>query len=153
MEVKYQTEQGGWLCFMHAVKRAFKGEHISAVAEDYDSEYDMRDTSCRDCWQELNLPVSNKVASSTAIDAVIAERKRQDAKWGQQNHDPQYWTGILMEEVGELAEAINETVFNNGPDERAKGGYANMRAEAVQVAAVAVAFVEMLDRRYGGPTS
>jgi NTP pyrophosphatase (non-canonical NTP hydrolase) len=84
----------------------------------------------------------------TAISSVIAERARQDAKWGQQNHDPVYWLGILGEEFGELCQAINETVFDNGPEERAKGGYANMRAEAVQVAAVAVAFVEMLDRKY-----
>jgi len=84
-----------------------------------------------------------------AIDAVLAERQRQDAKWGQQNHDPVYWLGILGEEFGELCQAINETVFDNGPEERKKGGYTNMRAEAVQVAAVAVAFVEMLDRRYG----
>lgn len=101
--------------------------------------------------QSINLD-EDAVGSAglrTAIDAVIAERQCQDVKWGQQNHDPQYWTGILMEEVSELAEAINETVFNNGPDERAKGGYTNMRAEAVQVAAVAVAFVEMLDRRFG----
>jgi AbrB family looped-hinge helix DNA binding protein len=85
---------------------------------------------------------------SPAIGAVISERYRQDAKWGEQNHELQFWMGILMEEVGELAQAVNETVFNNGPEEQAKGGYANMRAEAVQVAAVAVAFVEMLDRRF-----
>jgi AbrB family looped-hinge helix DNA binding protein len=85
-----------------------------------------------------------------AIQSVSAERIRQDAKWGEQNHDPQYWMGILGEEFGELCQAVNETVFNNGPVEREKGGYANMRTEAVQVAAVAVAFVELLDRRYGG---
>lgn len=86
---------------------------------------------------------------SVAISAVLTERTRQDAKWGEQNHEPMYWAGILGEEYGELCQAINETVFNNGPEEQKKGGYANMRAEAVQVAAVAVAFVEMLDRNYG----
>lgn len=84
----------------------------------------------------------------SALHAVIEERQRQDAKWGEQNHDPQYWMGILGEEFGELCQAVNETVFNNGPEERKKGGYANMRAEAVQVAAVSVAFIELLDRRY-----
>lgn len=86
----------------------------------------------------------------SAISSVIAERTRQDAKWGEQNHDPTVWMGILMEEVGELAQAVNETWFDNGEAERAKGGYHNMRAEAVQVAAVAVALVECLDRRHGG---
>ncbi len=79
---------------------------------------------------------------------VLAERIRQDAKWGEQNHEPQYWMGILGEEFGELCQAVNETVFNNGTEARRKGGYVNMRAEAVQVAAVAVSFIEMLDRRY-----
>ncbi len=83
-----------------------------------------------------------------AVNNVITERKRQDAKWGEQNHEPQYWMGILGEEFGELCQAVNETVFNNGPVEREKGGYENMRTEAVQVAAVAVAFIEMLDRKY-----
>lgn len=85
----------------------------------------------------------------SALHAVIEERQRQNVIWGEQNHDPVYWLGILGEEFGELCQAINETVFDNGPEERKKGGYHNMRAEAVQVAAVAVAFIEMLDRRYG----
>ena len=47
--------------------------------------------------------------------SVIAERARQDAKWGEQNHHPLAWLGILTEEVGELAEAILESaVFDNG---------------------------------------
>jgi hypothetical protein len=45
---------------------------------------------------------------------------------------------------------VNETWFDNGPAERRKGGYENMRAEAVQVAAVAVSLIECLDRRFGG---
>ncbi|MNM10450.1 hypothetical protein D3C81_205780 [compost metagenome] len=83
-----------------------------------------------------------------AIDSVLNERTRQDAKWGEQNHEPMSWMGILGEEFGELCEAVNETHFNNGPEARKKGGYLNMRAEAVQVAAVAISFIEALDRRY-----
>ena len=77
------------------------------------------------------------------IDAVLLERKRQDTKWGEQNHPPHYWTGILGEEYGELCEAINETIFDNGSD---KGGYENMRTEAIHVAAVAIGFLECLER-------
>jgi hypothetical protein len=77
------------------------------------------------------------------IQDVIEERIRQDAKWGEQNHFPQFWTGILGEEYGELCQAINETVFENGSD---KGGYENMRREAVHVAAVAIGFLECLER-------
>lgn len=81
------------------------------------------------------------------IGAVIAERKRQDVKWGESNHYPQYWTGIIGEECGKLCQAVNETVFDNGAEARTKGGYENMRKEAIHVAAVAVAFVECLERK------
>jgi NTP pyrophosphatase (non-canonical NTP hydrolase) len=101
-------------------------------------------------WARQYDDLETSIPQAVALSDVIAERARQDAKWGQQNHEPVYWLGILGEEYGELCEAINETVFDNGPEARAKGGYENMRAEAVQLAAVAVAFVEMLDRRYGG---
>lgn len=81
-----------------------------------------------------------------AISEIISERNRQDAKWGQQNHYPQFWTGILGEEFGELCEAVNETVFDNGKNAKPKGGYENMRKEAVHVAAVAIGFLECLER-------
>jgi NTP pyrophosphatase (non-canonical NTP hydrolase) len=34
---------------------------------------------------------------------VAAERARQDAKWGEQNHHPAIWMAILLEEIGEAA--------------------------------------------------
>jgi hypothetical protein len=66
---------------------------------------------------------------------ICGERERQDAKWGVQNHDPRYWLAILGEEFGEAAKAI---VQHNGARK--------LRAELVQVAAVAIAFIESLDR-------
>ena len=80
---------------------------------------------------------------SKLVEAVLLERKRQDSLWGEQNHPPYYWTGILGEEFGELCEAVNESVFDNGTD---KGGYDNMRTEATHVAAVALGFLECLER-------
>lgn len=75
--------------------------------------------------------------------SVLNERHRQDSKWGEQNHPPGLWTGILGEEYGEFCEAVNETVFDNGTD---KGGYENMKKEAIHVAAVAIGFIEYLER-------
>ena len=74
-----------------------------------------------------------------ALRDVNAERRRQDEFWSQQNHDPFCYLTILMEEVGELAQAALHARF---------GGHAagTMRKEAVQVAAVAVAIIECLDR-------
>ena len=61
---------------------------------------------------------------------IQRERARQDAKWGEQNHDPEHWLTILTEEVGEVAKAILE---NDGRE------YAR---EMVQVAAVVVGALE-----------
>lgn len=70
---------------------------------------------------------------------VVQERLRQDAKWGEQNHDPFTWLTILVEEVGEVAQCALHSRFG-GPEA------ANMRTEAVQVAAVALAIIQCLDR-------
>jgi len=108
--------------------------------------------------------------------AVAEERQQQDAKWGQQDHrdgcprlldreggcSPQqlaydleiptagrarllcqiafargqgHWSAILQEEVSEAVAAI--------------GDDAALRRELVQVAAVAVAWIEAIDRRGG----
>lgn len=75
----------------------------------------------------------------TVIDDVLAERLRQDEKWGEQDNTPFEWLAVLAEEVGEVAQ---ETLRNHF------GGIAldAYRAEMIQVAAVAVAAVENLDR-------
>lgn len=65
---------------------------------------------------------------------IKKERARQDRQWGEQNHFPQKWLTILMEEVGEVASAILERDYD---------GYRN---ELVQVAAVAIAALEAIDR-------
>jgi NTP pyrophosphatase (non-canonical NTP hydrolase) len=68
---------------------------------------------------------------------ITDERDRQDAKWGVQEHHPATWQLILVEEVGETAEALLD-------DDRER-----YRKELVQVAAVAIAAIEDLDRREG----
>ncbi|OXS77928.1 hypothetical protein [Domibacillus enclensis] len=87
-------------------------------------------------------------AQLAAFVSVMKERDRQHELWGEQQHSLSEWHTLLSEEVGELAQAINETVLVNRTKEKDKGGYDNMRAEAVQVAALAVQFVEYLDRHY-----
>lgn len=67
-------------------------------------------------------------------DEIAAERKRQDEKWGEQSHDPLIWKAILGEELGEADRAILE------------GSALKYRDEMIQVAAVAQASIESLDR-------
>lgn len=96
---------------------------------------------------------------------VVAERLNQIEQWGQQDH-PSYfdqngvrearkaseryhaindarvregsltWDGILLEEVYEALSEVGET---------------QRRAELIQVAAVALAEIEAIDRRLAGP--
>lgn len=83
---------------------------------------------------------------ANALGDVLVERDRQDAKWGEQNHSPVAWLAILMEEVGEAAHEIcNASIDPYIPEER-PFWLAKLRRELIQVAAVAVAAIESLDR-------
>lgn len=75
---------------------------------------------------------------------VADERKNQDSKWGEQNHHPYLWLAILGEEVGECSKAALEAEFDIPCG--AKINYSDLGEELIQVAAVAVAIVESLDR-------
>jgi NTP pyrophosphatase (non-canonical NTP hydrolase) len=79
------------------------------------------------------------VGSGGVLVEVAAERRRQDAKWGEQNHDPFLYGAILTEEVGEAMQAALKMRFEGG-------SFDALRTEVVQVAAVAVAMLECLDR-------
>ena len=78
-----------------------------------------------------------------AVNDVVIERAAQDARFGIQNHDPFVYGGILMEELGEFMQAALDTRW---PKMGKHGGLDRMRHEAVQMAAVALAIVECLDR-------
>jgi hypothetical protein len=69
---------------------------------------------------------------------VIHERERQLERWGVQDHDDGTWSLILGEEYGEACQAALQHSSSDPTD---------LRAELVQVAAVAVAWIDCLDRR------
>ena len=73
---------------------------------------------------------------------VAAERKRQDDKWGEQNHDAGVWALIILEEIGEWAKAELHRRFGGEDKDNAK-------TEAMQVSAVALAIVECMNRHGG----
>lgn len=90
----------------------------------------------------------NLMISSDAMLSIARERERQDAKWGPQDHDPFVWLAILMEEAGEFAEcALRTSEAEAGNPDHSVIERAHLRREAVQVAAVALAMIESLDRQ------
>lgn len=102
-------------------------------------------------------PTETELGCASAIDAVLAERVRQDEKWGEQNQEPEIWLTILLEEIGEFSERVLERRFGGHSmhSERPCGQCgdldgchvpANLRMELIQVAAVALAMLECCDR-------
>lgn len=81
-----------------------------------------------------SLPTGGRASRRTALDEVAAERGKQDAEWGPQDHGPFLWLTIAGEEFGEAARAAL--------DGRAEA----YRLELIHLAAVVVAAVESLDR-------
>lgn len=77
---------------------------------------------------------------------VARERVNQEVEWGQQNHDPFRWLAILTEEVGEVAEECCELITPSPELASQRRTALRMRAELIQVAAVAIAFIQSLDR-------
>jgi NTP pyrophosphatase (non-canonical NTP hydrolase) len=82
--------------------------------------------------------VTPQLLRSIVLAAIDDERKRQDEKWGEQNHGDLYWLGILVEEVGELAQSIIQHRL-----------YEETEKELLHVAAVAVSWAECHLRNTG----
>ena len=96
--------------------------------------------------------------SAPVLEQVSAERVRQDARWGEQNHPN--GTGLpSMQAAAERSRRVCEQNFQNG-----RGSWADilreefhealaeddpnrLRFELIQVAAVAVAWIEAIERR------
>jgi len=74
------------------------------------------------------------------LEEVITERRHQDEKWGEQNHDDGTWSLILAEEVGEASKAALGIRFTGDTTGR-------LEVELIQAAAVAVAWLESIRRR------
>jgi hypothetical protein len=109
-------------------------------------------------------------ATARVLEDIDDERRRQDAKWGEQNHDLTVWLTVLAEEVGEAGDALPGAAdplaismgraalailhyrAAAGRAENVEGDtdpdawLAKARNEFIQTAAVAVAIVEFIDR-------
>lgn len=96
--------------------------------------------------------------TSDVLDEVLQERLAQEQKWGEQNHTN---GPVIPKRFADQARNACEALFSQG-----KGSWSDilheefweamvecdddpkLRAELVQVAAVAVAWIECIDRRH-----
>jgi len=95
---------------------------------------------------------------AAVLGEIAAEREVQDAKFGQQNWPDGTGGPAMRDRADESREQCQWLTANGGPDWRAilleevyealaEEDPARLRAELVQVAAVAAAWVEAIDRR------
>ena len=78
----------------------------------------------------------NEPARMAVLEAVLAERERQDGLWGDQsNHSDAWWNVIAGEENGEVARAVYE---QNVP---------HAYLEIIQACAVYMAWAEAILKR------
>lgn len=119
-----------------------------------------------DCWGEAQViarhlrtqgPYQVEARRVGPVAAVLAERRAQVEKWGDQSRQPDSrWLAILMEEVGEAAQVMLEATATGVPGDLGKEPHLprwadvykadrqRLREEVTQVAAVAVAWLESL---------
>jgi NTP pyrophosphatase (non-canonical NTP hydrolase) len=81
----------------------------------------------------------NKPTRVQVLIDIDNERDNQDNKWGIQRHDYSTWLTILVEEVGEVAQAIQAS---KGWGKQSDAD--NLYSELIQVAAVATAIAEQV---------
>ncbi|HEY5834927.1 hypothetical protein [Streptomyces sp.] len=106
-----------------------------------------------------NQPTRNPIVITDHVLAeVLAERVRQDDRWGQQNH-PDGTGNLSQQDRAKFARKWCEDAFGAGygtwadilteevAEAEGERDPARLRAELVQVAAVAVAWIEAIDRR------
>ena len=98
-------------------------------------------------------------AVSGWLPLILDERARQEEKWGEQNHNDYYWLGVLFEEAGEVAKALIENCDRADPFYGIKNSIGvnlniqlgssedAIRKELSHVAAVAVAWIDAMNRR------
>ena len=94
-----------------------------------------------DRWEELNGLWERQREVWEIIEKVLEERKRQDAKWGEQNHTAPVWGMIIGEEYGEMCHAINEFGFDPTPEIEER-----IYTEAIHAMASCMAMLECMER-------
>jgi hypothetical protein len=111
----------------------------------------------------VNDPLKSSDYATLAVTGEIrVERDRQNTKWGEQNHPMGTGIGPYWAERAEVEKQVNDYRVERGTltwldilaeevyEAFAESDLYKLRTELIQVAAVAVAWVEALDRRTDG---
>lgn len=97
-------------------------------------------------------------STPTVLGEVLLERRSQDRKWGEQNH-PDGTGATFRVRAADTQRVITEVAFEKGEgtwalilleevaEALAESDPEALRAELIQVAAVAASWVEAIDRR------
>jgi hypothetical protein len=90
----------------------------------------------------------SNILTKKAQALIFLEKARQVKKWGRPNYHMSIWQLILSEEVGELATAVKDLMFQEDYNPGDKDTATIMRIESIkectQVAAVAFEMLEVL---------
>jgi hypothetical protein len=111
-------------------------------------------------WADVQEAVKADRAKrlSTVLTEVATERAAQDAKWGEQNHPDGTGGPVMRSEADAMRGRCQFLADHGGVDWRAiileevyealaEEDSAKLRTELIQVAAVATAWIEAIDRR------
>lgn len=93
-----------------------------------------------------NILGKNKEHLLKIRNLIMLEVNKQQNQWGKENLAPHEWLGLIMEEVGEMSEAVNETYLPNATKPKL-GGIKNIKNEALQSAALIIRFLESLEEK------
>lgn len=108
---------------------------------------------------EMLDAITRNARTNVVIDAIRDERVRQDAKWGEQNHPDGTRDDEASRQVRDHTRRLCESAAKRGAltwadilAEESMEAFAEedpdkLRTELVQIAAVAVAWIECIDRR------
>lgn len=86
----------------------------------------------------ITIPPDRKQSpTESALSLVLREMERQDTLWGEARHDEDdTWIVGIMEEIGEMCRASNDTHPAKGHD---------IKTEAIQAAALLCQFIKDLE--------
>lgn len=92
--------------------------------------------------REDNYSKNNIIKIRNKIMKEVINQKKQ---WGDESElTPHQWLGLIQEEVGEIAQALNETYLPNKTKAKL-GGKENIQAEIYQAAALLIRFSERIE--------